>query len=1167
MKIKIMKGCSFLKKGLLINIMRIFLIFFCTTVFGLTPNSILSQNAKVSIEQDKVMTVDEVFNLIMEQTDYSFVYQVDMFLNSPKVPLKKGSIKVNTLLEKSLLNGNFIVDVNKNNIIIKKSNSIVKPQEQIVITGVVTGKDGMPLPGITVVVTDKEPKSLNSSTDFFVRGTATDFDGNFTIKAEVGNYIAASGIGYEFYSQKVSNNNTTLNIVLTEKASELDEVMVVGYGTTKKRDLTGTVGSVESKDIAQIQTQSIDQALTGKISGVLVGNSGGGLGDAGYVNIRGLSQINGDNQPLYVIDGIPIIMNPQFVDGLGRRAPRENPLLSINPADIERVDILKDASSAAIYGSRAANGVILITTKRGKLNQEAKFTYSLNTTIQNPTKLRTAQSAEQFRARIIENANLADEPTEEPIKTILANPDAYFGTANTDWQELLRNKDAIWTQHSIGVNGGSNSTSYSFSARSSNQEGVIKGHKLKRYSINSNISSNISEKLSAGMSVNYNYVINNSNGISSLNQGVSYRPDLALYDADGNPSGAYRPEGTGFSDDVFLRNPVLGDAKISNKAVSQNLLANFYAEYKILDGLKFRSNVSVNVSSNNTNNFSPSFTEAAARVRDNFYPSSTLSGALRINSTDNRSSTFTNTLNYNTTIGDKHTIDAVAGISWDQSRIDLEEHSYYGFPDDEFLTDIRSASNVYNQDSQSINNALNSIFGRVNYNYDNRYLVTFTGRRDGSIKFGPGMQYGFFPSGAIAWNVHNESFLEDNNTISQLKLRTSIGRTGADNLAAFTFRNYIAAGTFGRTDYAGINGIAPTGLPNRDIQWESTDQLDLGLEFGLFNNRLTGEIVYFEKNTSDIILMAPAPLETGFGTFNANLADVSTKGWEITVGGDIFRSQDFTWNSSFNISFINNNLDSLNGGSAFGTGLREGHAIGIIEGYKVVGIAQTQAEIDALNASAPTGIYDRNLNQPGDYIMEDVDNSGDIASGIEQDRQILGNTNPDYFGGWNNNFSYKNWNASFNFQYVGGVDKAWNEFASYDLIQRSFTDNNPTFVQDILWTPTNTDAEYARMGNLNLGSSQLNFTNSRQVVDGSYIRLRSASVGYNLPKEILDKIGLSSLGLTLSGNNLFVITNYPGLDPDSNSTPINGETRELGIDYGGGYPSVRSFTLGLNVTF
>ena len=1113
------------------------------------------------------MTVDEVFNLIMEQTNYNFVYQVDMFKNTPKVSLKRGDIKINTLLANSLTSGDYVIDVNKNNIVIRKASPKQKIQEQITITGVVTDTNGVPLPGITIMVTDREPKSINSSADFFVRGTATDFDGNFTIKAEVGNYIGASGIGYSFYSQKVSLNHTKIKIVLEERASELDEVMVVGYGTTKKRDLTGTVGSVESKDIVQIKTQSIDQALTGKISGVFVGTSGGGLGDAGYVNIRGLSQINGDNQPLYVIDGVPIIMNPQFEDGLGRRAPRENPLLSINPEDIERIDVLKDASSAAIYGSRAANGVILVTTKKGKLNQEAKFTYSLNTTIQNPTKLRKAQSADEFRARVITNANLATDPTQEPINTILTNPDAYFGNANTDWQDLLRNKDAIWTEHNLGVNGGSNTTSYSLSVRSSNQEGVIKGHKLKRYSLNSNISSRVTDKLSAGMSINYNYVINNSNGITSLTDGVLFRPDLGLYDANGNPSGYALPVGTGFSSDVFLRNPVLGDSKITNEAISNNLLANIFAEYKILDGLKFRSSISVNVSNNKTDNFSPSFTEVAYRTRDSYYPTASLSGALRVNRTNSRSSTFTNTLNYNTVIANKHTIDAVAGLSWDQSRIDLEEHSYYGFPDDEFLTDIRSASNVYNQDSQSINNALNSIFGRVNYNYDNRYLVTFTGRRDGSIKFGPGKQYGFFPSGAVAWNMHNESFLEDNKALSQLKLRASIGRTGADNLAAFTFRNYIAAGTFGRSDYAGVNGIASTGLPNRDIQWESTDQLDLGLEFGLFNNRLTGEVVYFEKNTSNIILNAPAPLETGFNTFNSNLADVTTKGWEITIGGDVFRNKDFSWNSSFNISFITNKLDALNGGTAFGTGLREGYPIGIIEGYNVVGIAQTQAEIDALNASAPTGVYDRNLNQPGDYIMEDVDNSGDIASGIDQDRKILGNTNPDYFGGWNNNINYKNWNASFNFQYVGGVDKAWHEFVSYDLTQRSFTINNPTFIQDILWTPTNTDAKYARIGNLNHNVQGLSFTNSTQVLNGSYIRLRSASIGYNFSKDVLDKIGINSLGLTLSGNNLFVITNYPGLDPDSNSSPINGETRELGQDYGSSYPTIRSFTLGLNVTF
>ncbi|WP_303316246.1 TonB-dependent receptor [Flavivirga abyssicola] len=1141
--------------------MRTFIFLLCFSVFSATPNTILSQNAKIKIDKSQEVTVDEVFDLIMSQTDYTFIYQVNMFKNFPKVLLKKGIINANTLLEQSLSSGKFKIDISKNNTVIIKQVKVV--QQEKTVTGIVTDKNGVPLPGALVAIGNEDEKSL------FRTGVATDFDGSYKLTYKSGSndnpFIFVRMYGFKNIKEQL-NGRTVANFTLEEEISNLEEVIVVGYGTTKKKDLTGSVGSVDSKDIAQIQTQSVEQTLIGKISGVLVGASGGGLGDEGFVHIRGLSQLGGDNQPLYVVDGIPITINPQIAgNDFGTNAPRENPLLAINPSNIERIDVLKDASSAAIYGSRAANGVILITTKKGRLNEKARITYSVNSTIQNPTELREAQNASQFRTRIIENTNaaVALDPSlasDEPINTILNNPDNYFGTEDTDWQSLLRNKDAFWIQHNIGISGGSKTTNYLFSASTSNQEGVIIGHKLKRYSLNSNIDTQINNKIKVGVNISYNNTRNERNAISSLTRGITYRPDLGVLDDIGNPTGNFRVVGGSFDTSTFFLNPLYDEAKNVITARSQNLLASAYGEYEIIEGLKFKSVISIGVNNDKTSNFQPSFTRAAIRYAEG-EGQTDQSANLSINRTDSWNSVFTNTLSYNKTFAKKHTLDVVAGLSWDQSNLDLEFQRYYGFPDDDILTDIKSAGDVLDLNSNNIQNALNSIFGRVNYNYDDKYLLTFTARRDGSIKFGENNQYGFFPSAAVAWNVHNEKFLKNNRVISQLKLRASLGRTGADNLPAFAFASYLNPLTFGGSDYAGVNGIAPLALPAPDIRWEETDQLDLGIEFGLFKNRLNAEVIYFEKLTSDLIVLGQSTPETGFSTVNTNIADVSNKGWEITIGGDIIQSKDFRWNSSFNISFIKNNVDALNDGLS--PGIIEGYPIGSIRGLNVIGIAETQQQIDDLNANAPNGVYDTRLNQIGDFIFEDVDGSGDIGVGIEQDRKVIGDINPDYFGGWNNEFSFKNWNASFNFQYVQGNERYWQEPLQYDITGRSFQTNSPVFLDNLFWTPENTNAAYARFRNRENGS-QIPAISSA-IVDGSYIRLRSASIGYSFNETLINRLGLSNLSLTLTGNNLFTITDYPGLDPES----VNRSNFTTGLtdDRGNSYPILRTFTLGLNVSF
>ncbi|MBD0833384.1 SusC/RagA family TonB-linked outer membrane protein [Aestuariibaculum sediminum] len=1131
--------------------MKTFVFLLCTTMFGLTPDAILSQNAKIMVESNRKLTVDEVFELIMSQTDYTFVYQSDMFKGYPEISLKRGIIGANDLLNLSLNQDEFEFSFqDSNTILIKK---LIQNQQEFTLTGRVTDINGVPLPGVTVYVTNHDFKGKIEK-DFIIRGTSTDFDGQYSVRAEVGNTLVASFIGYEMYSEKIVEEKSIFNIILKEQISALEEVLVVGYGTTKKKDLTGSVGSVDSEDIQQIKTQTIDQALVGKVAGVFVQNRGGQPGAGAFVQIRGLSQIRGDNQPLYVVDGVPINITPNTETlGLINYGARENPLLSINPEDVERVDILKDASAAAIYGSRAANGVVIVTTKRGKQNQAPRFSFNASTTIQNPVDTYDYLSTSEYIDVAKANAqSVLDQyppvywPLYFPNEYAMVNdPDNYFGSADTDWQDLITNKNALWTQYSFNVGGGSEKVNYFTSFGVSDQDGVMIENNFKRYSYSANIDANVTDNFKVGTSINYNYSVNKNKGFGSLGLG-EFRPDLTPYNEDGTYAtfdGMYGEQYT-----------LLGDGMQTRyKAVAKNLLGTVYGEVKILEGLKFRSQINIRQSQDRTDRFLTS--KSTNALFEGLYYARP--GAnLEVQTNNGWSTTFTNTLNYNKSFGD-HTIDAVAGISWDRNRYDAESQSYRGFPDDNILTNIGSASFIDEASSEHLQQGLNSLFGRVNYNYKNRYLATFTARRDGSTKFGPDNQFGFFPSGALAWNVHNESFFNVE-SINQLKLRASMGRVGSDNLPSFTYLAYYQSLENNDSFYDGQNGIAVTGVPNTGIRWEETDQLDLGLEFGLFGSRLNGEIVYYEKNTSGIILFTQIPSETGATSWDTNVADVSNKGWEFTIGGDIFRGENLRWNSSINLSTVKNNVDHLYGANTgFQTGIIEGEPIGVITGYDVIKIAQTQEEIDELNTAAG-GMYQSTLTQPGDYIFKDITGDGIVNT---RDRDPIGDPNPDFFGGWNNQLTYKNWDFTMNWTFVEGAERSYQPISNlYFMAPNS---NLTTLVNDT-WAPDNTNASYARLGSRTHGFTPT----SRSVVDASYIKLRSASVAYNLPKQWFGKLGVTNTKLTLSGNNLIIISNYPGLDPeDVVNFGFANRSTNFNADNGRSYPNTRTFTFSLNVTF
>lgn len=1102
-------------------------------------------------------TINDAFKAIENKTEFTFAYgdnissikkKYDFVYKNQSVAEILKDISRRTRINFKQINGTISAKyISRDSVPNKEIQSHPPDKENNLpdktIKGKVTDEKGEPLPGVSI-----REKDTNN-------GTITDADGNYSLQVTDSAILVISSVGFKTVEVS-TQSRTRIDLQLEVEWTSLNEVVVVGYGSTQRTDLTGTIASVAANDLEEFPATTIDQSLIGKMTGVQVSSVSGEPGAGAKVYIRGFSQIRGDNQPLYVIDGVPVVVNPQFGNSVGNFQNRENPLLMINPNDVERIDVLKDASASAIYGSRASNGVIIITTKRGKANQKPQLSFNVRASVQNPVSTYDMMNAAEWR-----DYNLAAaerNPTSAIGAEILADPDGFFYDEDVDWQDAVVNNNALWMDYNLTFRGGTDVINYATAINVTNADGIMLGSEFDRYGLRLNLDGSVSDRVSVGTSMSYNYSIRKGNGFgtafgaSSLNAAASFRPDLGRTFPDGSISGVPSTLYIG----GLERNPVDGIGNVTRNAQSQNTLLNLYGTVDIIEGLNIRTEIGLGISDDIRNDFTPSYAV--------FNPSRN-SGDLIVSDNSTRTTVWTNTLNYQKTFADVHSVNVAAGVEFNAYYINVSNVTYSNFPDDDVNININSAGGTFGNSSQTIEQGLNSIFGRVNYKYDDRYLATFTIRRDGSNKFGPNNQYGIFPSGALAWNIHNESFLEGISSISQLKLRASYGVTGSDNLPAFTFVPLHGAGENNESLYGPdlSVGLVPTALSNPDIRWEETRQLDLGLSFGLFKNRLYGEFVYFEKNTSGLILLVPVDGSTGFANVDSNVGDMENKGWEIGVGGDILQLGDFNWNSSVNISFIKNKITALNGGqtslSGNEEGIIEGEPIGSFFGYNVLRIAQTQQEIIDLNTAAG-GLYYPGLSEPGDYIYEDTNGDGVITA---DDRVVLGDINPDYYGGWNNTLTYKGFELTFNFQFVKGVDKLWTE-SDNNLTGSPTYSNLLNNVVRNAWDEDNTGAKYARLGSPTHGD-----TNSKDIVDASFSRLRTIGLAYSLPPSLTGKVGISNARVYLQGNNVFTITDYPGLDPETVGVTRGtiGGTTDTFKDDGGNIPLARTWTIGLNLTF
>ena len=837
----------------------------------------------------KNQSIRQALKEIERLSNYKFFYNNDLSSLDKVVSLSAKDESIEAVMSK-LLAGTDISYKQDNNNLIVLTLKATTPKQAVSdqkIKGTVVDESNQPVIGANIVV------------EGTTNGTITDLDGNFSLQVPEKAELRISYIGYLDQKVKVGNN-TTLHIVLKEDTQTLDEVVVVGYGTMKKSDITGSVASVRLDDLKEGASTSVDQMLLGKSAGVNVVQNSGEPGGGFSVNIRGASSINGGVSPLYVIDGVPIdnsrpVSQGSIVGFSDNRSPR-NPMSSINPSDIESLEILKDASATAIYGSRGANGVILITTKSGKA-EKMKVSYSGSIGIQSPSNKLDLLSAADYK-RVLNEIIDAGGDNEANRVGDIAN-----GGVGTDWQDEVTRQNAITHEHQLSFSGGNSKTYYYTSFNYVNQEGIVKNTSFERIGARLNLKSDINSKLQIGMNVSGTYMkdhfVANGFGVNE-NAGVmytayNYDPTVAVKDADGNYA---------LSPILTLDNPMALNEGMTSYSDTYRILASAFGEYHITKDLFLRLNLG---------------TDFMNESRKNFVSSLTKQGKFNNGIGSNQNSEKSNyivegTANYSKTIK-QHSFGALAGISYQRYVTSYLNNRAAGFPNESLGAENLNLGNqeTFRMQNSVTGNRLASYIGRVNYSFDDRYLATVTFRADGSSRFGKNNKFGYFPSAALAWRLSNEAFLKNIDQISSLKLRLGWGRTGNQEIGDYpALSTYESAGS-AIWDGKQMVGTGPAKIPNPDLKWETTDQINLGLDFGVFNNRINGGLDYFWKKTTDMLLQLPVPQSTGYNSILSNIGRIDNKGIELFLNTVNVDTRNFKWESNITFTSMRNKVKDLGG--------------------------------------------------------------------------------------------------------------------------------------------------------------------------------------------------------------------------------------------------------------
>ena len=976
-------------------------------------------------------------------------------------------------------------------------------------------------------------------------GASTDVSGRFSLALKsVPTTIVASYTGYN--NEEISIYEVTddeIQIDLTENFNALQGVVVVGYGVQKKSSVSGAVSSINVSELNRDINASINNLLDGTTPGLQVVPTSGQPGGGISLRVRGSSSVQGGNEPLYVIDGFPIynerIVSGVFDNTVGPRPQPEtvDPLSSINPGDIESITVLKDASATAIYGSRGANGVILITTKHGKKSEKTQVAYDGSIgwqTLRNKFDVLNATEFAELR-----NEALFDQNPGNGRFQYMSQEEINRLGDGIDWQDAAY-QTALVTNHQLSLSGGTEKNRYAISGNYYSQDGILKNTGFERLSAIVNIDSKISDKLSTGLNLAASKLkskIPPTGVVYSILQAPS---TATIYDQNG--SYTYQN-----SFELNHSNPIASLLEQTNKSRNYSLIGSVFGEYEFVKDLKLRILLGANVSAEKDYRNIPSF----------LYEGASDKGKATLGQIDLSSWVNENTLSYHTTINKYHNLDFLLGFTQQESKQEIFRASSSNYVSDALSYNSLQSGSVTNTSfSYGSSNSLLSILGRINYNYDDRHSLSLSLRRDGSSRFGKDRKWGTFTSVGYSWNISNESFFKSlKENISNFKLRLSYGKTGNQEIG-----NYQSLSTLSSDIYFFNNtkvvGFSPDRIANYDLGWETTKQVDLGIELGFFKDRLNFTVDYYQKNTTDLLLNVSIPYTSGYDTSLQNYGSIRNEGFEFGFNAKPFVGK-FKWDISGNISTNRNKVTSLGDGSssayiyAYSTVsyyiLEVGKPIGSYYGAIYDGVLQKGEE-------TTRGKFTYNQTAtPGDKVYKDINGDGKFTN--SEDRTIIGDAQPDFTFGLNNTFSYKNLDLSF---FING--SFGNDIVNVNKEYLSFFSglmNAAGFARE-RWTESNpsTTVSRAKLDPAALYSSEF-------VEDGSYVRLKNITFGYKLPKGITRNIGVSSIRLYISATNLLTITRYTGYDPEVSST-INALT--AGTDYGA-YPSAKTFNFGINVKF
>ncbi|MGA0559156.1 TonB-dependent receptor [Larkinella sp. VNQ87] len=989
---------------------------------------------------------------------------------------------------------------------------------ELTVSGTVTDEKGEGLPGVSVLIKGTQ------------RGTTTNPEGKYRLAVPGEQTVLVfSFVGFQTQELTVGNR-TTLDLTLKTDNKNLDEVVVVGYGTVKKSDLTGSVAKVGESNIKATPIASLDRAMQGRAAGVQVVSNSARPGGGSTIRIRGSGSVNAGNDPLYVIDGFPT-----------------GNLNSINTDDIESIEILKDASATAIYGSRGSNGVVMVTTKRGKAGK-AVISYDGYYGTQTVRRTMPLLNARQFAELVNEaQTNAGAKPyfdgstADRPLPNTLGE--------GTNWQDAVLQKAPIQS-HQLSVLGGSEKSRYAISFGYFGQEGIVRNSDFNRYTLRANLDNDVTSRLKVGLTMQGAYTTGNNArtevdgnaGGGIISAALSYSPTFPIYNADGS---YYKNQGT--LNGLAVDNPRALTDEFRNKNSVIRLLANAYADYKIIEGLTFRTSFGTDLLATKTNSYITRLAIAGA----------SLGGSASVANTQNINWLNENTLNFTRQLTPKHNLSALLGYTIQGQTIETATARANTFSDDfAEYNNLGAGSTLVPPSSDADDWRLISYIARVNYGFDDRFLLTFTARRDGSSRFGLNNKFGFFPSGALAWKIANEQWLRNTRVLSDAKLRLSYGLSGNQEIGNYRFLANINAAPY---VLGGVlqTGSATGGIANPDLRWEKNAQFDAGLDVGLFNNRVQISADYYIKTTSDLLFNVGVPTSSGFSTTLKNIGSVRNNGLEFSFTTINIDHDGFRWTSEFNITFNRNKVLRLDGRQEFRTGsdatihntaqnpilLRVGSPLGNFFGLITDGIFQNQGEVDA---SA------QKTAKPGDLRYVDRNDDGVIN---DNDRDIIGNANPDFFGGFNNTFSFKGFDLNVFVQ--GSYGNEILNYGTFDLLNMTGGNNLSARALN-RWTPTNPANEIPRANAA--GGSRL--LSSLHVEDGSYLRFKNISLGYNLPKRWLNPMSVSSLKVYVALQNYLTISNYSGLDPEVNR--YGSSSLSQGLDYGA-YPAAKTVLLGINL--